>query len=80
VGLLARHALTTVEIGRVDEAYALAEHHRDFETLVMLCHDPKAGRPKVQAYIETFGEDFAFVLYLWYIEKRASVLLGPADP
>ena len=69
-----------MEIGRVDEAYALAEHHRDFETLVMLCHDPKAGRPKVQAYIETFGEDFAFVLYLWYIEKRASVLLGPADP
>ena len=66
-----RHLLIIVDFDRVDEAYALAEHHHDFSSLVYLCHDPVAGRgeAKVQTYIELFGEEFAFVLYQWYIDN-----------
>ncbi|ORY21434.1 Non-repetitive/WGA-negative nucleoporin C-terminal-domain-containing protein, partial [Naematelia encephala] len=60
-----------VNIDRVDEAYALAEHHSDFPTLVHLCHDPVAGAgpDRLQVFIERFGEEFAFVLYQWYIDQ-----------
>ncbi|KAK8861724.1 hypothetical protein IAR55_002547 [Kwoniella newhampshirensis] len=60
-----------VGIDRVPEAYELAEHHSDYLTLVVLCHDPVAGTgsARVQSYIERFGEDFAFVLYQWYIDQ-----------
>ncbi|WWD16353.1 hypothetical protein CI109_100779 [Kwoniella shandongensis] len=60
-----------VGIDRVSEAYALAEHHNDFLTLVVLCHDPVAGAgpARLQSYIERFGEEFAFVLYQWYIDQ-----------
>ena len=49
----------------------LAEHHTDFPTLVFLCHHPIAGSgpERIQTYIERFGEEFAFVLYQWYIEQ-----------
>lgn len=56
---------------RASQAYKLAEHHYDFETLVWLCNHPTAGSgtAKLQEYIERFGEDFAFVLYQWYIDQ-----------
>ena len=65
-----KRAHTAVDIDRVPEAYALAEHHNDFETLIWLCNHPDAseGPSRLQAYIEKFGEDFAFVLYQWYID------------
>ena len=61
----------SVAIGRVREAYALAENHFDFSTLVWLCHNPTAASDpsRIQMYIETFGEEFAFVLYEWYISQ-----------
>ncbi|BEI95350.1 hypothetical protein CcaverHIS631_0102990 [Cutaneotrichosporon cavernicola] len=56
-------------IGRVEEAYSLAEQFRDFPTLVYLCE--KSGDDgRTQAYIERFGNDFAFELYQWYIDQR----------
>jgi nuclear pore complex protein Nup133 len=66
---------TVVGIDQVDRAYELAEHHRDFPTLVYLCHDAVAGsgQARVQRYIEIFGEEFAFVLYQWYIDQGQSV-------
>ena len=55
----------------MSEAYDLAENHSDFPTLVYLCHDPVAGKgsAQIQIYIERFGEEFAFVLYQWYIDQ-----------
>jgi hypothetical protein len=63
-----------VEIDRVANAYNLAEHHQDWETLVWLCHHAIAGRgpTEVQKYIELYGEEFAFVLYQWYIDNGES--------
>lgn len=60
-----------VDIDRVQEAFALAEHHRDFPTLVYLCQHPLAtsGPARIQAYIERFQSQFAFVLYQWYIDQ-----------
>ncbi|KAL1411896.1 hypothetical protein Q8F55_002882 [Vanrija albida] len=60
-----------VDIDRVDAAYELAEHHRDFPTLVYLCQNPasSAGPGRIEQYIERFGKDFAFVLYQWYIDN-----------
>lgn len=62
-----------VDIDRVDEAYDLAEHHRDFPTLVYLCNHPVAsrgkGKAKLEEYIELFGAELAFVLYQWYIDQ-----------
>lgn len=60
-----------------EHAYALAERHEDFETLVWLCHldiplakrDARQGVERVQQYIERFGREFAFVLYQWYIDQ-----------
>lgn len=60
-----------VGIDRVGSAYNLAEHHRDFPTLVYLCENPasSAGPARIEQYIERFGKDFAFVLYQWYIDN-----------
>ena len=60
-----------VGFDRIEKAYALAEHHRDWSTLVHLCHNPVSakGEGKIQALIEQYGQDFAFVLYRWYIDS-----------
>jgi hypothetical protein len=62
-----------VAIDRISHAYDLAEHHNDYETLVWLANHPVAGAAggvvKLQEYIERFGEEFAFVLYQWYIDQ-----------
>ena len=65
-----------VEFDRVGKAYELAEHHRDFETLVWLCHsklplerNAEPGNIRLEKYVEKWGEDFAFVLYQWYIDQ-----------
>jgi nuclear pore complex protein Nup133 len=64
-----------VGIDQVARAYELAEHHRDFPTLVFLCHDSVAssGQSRIERYIEIFGEEFAFVLYQWYIDQGENV-------
>ena len=68
-------SLLVVDIDRIANAYNLAEHHQDWETLVWLCHHPLAGRgpTEVQKYIELYGEEFAFVLYQWYIDNGMSI-------
>ncbi|WWD09172.1 hypothetical protein V865_007294 [Kwoniella europaea PYCC6329] len=59
-----------VSIDRLSEAYELAENHTDYLTLVMLCHDQaNPDTARLQRYIERFGEEFAFVLYQWYIDQ-----------
>ncbi|OCF44072.1 hypothetical protein I317_02025 [Kwoniella heveanensis CBS 569] len=70
-----------VGIDRVSEAYELAENHTDFLTLVVLCHDPQAGSnpARLQTYIERFGEEFAFVLYQWYIDQGQAYELLTQD-
>ncbi|WVQ93625.1 hypothetical protein IAU59_000701 [Kwoniella sp. CBS 9459] len=70
-----------VGIDRVAEAYELAENHTDFLTLVVLCHDPQAGvnPARLQTYIERFGEEFAFVLYQWYIDQGQAYELLTQD-
>lgn len=69
--VLVTEADSVVDIDRIANAYNLAEHHQDWETLVWLCHHPLAGRgpTEVQKYIELYGEEFAFVLYQWYIDN-----------
>ncbi|WVF65992.1 hypothetical protein IAT40_000730 [Kwoniella sp. CBS 6097] len=70
-----------VGIDRVSEAFELAENHTDFLTLVALCHDPQAGAnpARLQTYIERFGEEFAFVLYQWYIDQGQAYELLTQD-
>ncbi|WWC66609.1 uncharacterized protein I206_100512 [Kwoniella pini CBS 10737] len=59
-----------VAIDRLSEAYELAENHTDYLTLVILCHNQaKSDTARLQRYIERFGEEFAFVLYHWYIDQ-----------
>ncbi|CDZ97230.1 Nuclear pore complex, Nup133 component (sc Nup133) [Phaffia rhodozyma] len=68
--LRSRVILDLVKIDRSEQAFELAEHHRDFRALVELCNNPQIGSSaRVQFYIEKFREDFAFELYQWYIEK-----------
>ncbi|WWC58351.1 uncharacterized protein I303_100891 [Kwoniella dejecticola CBS 10117] len=59
-----------VAIDRLSEAYELAENHTDYSTLVALCHTQTGpDTARLQRYIERFGEEFAFVLYQWYIDQ-----------
>ncbi|WRT63927.1 uncharacterized protein IL334_000854 [Kwoniella shivajii] len=59
-----------VGIDRLSEAYELAENHTDYLTLVILCHEQSGpDTARLQRYIERFGEEFAFVLYQWYIDQ-----------
>lgn len=68
-----RVILALVGVDRSEQAYTLAEHHGDYRALVELCNHPKVGsQVRIQYYIETFKEDFAFELYRWYIEKGVS--------
>jgi len=54
----------------VDEAFELAEEHRDYRTLTELCHerlaDPSA---RYEVYIEKYQEVYAFDLYSYWIER-----------
>ncbi|ODO05027.1 hypothetical protein I350_05639 [Cryptococcus amylolentus CBS 6273] len=72
-----------VAIDRIAEAFELAEHHRDFPTLVVLSNDPQAaqgrGEARIQIYIERFGEEFAFELYRWYIAQGQAYQLLTQD-
>lgn len=85
-------------IGRADRAFALAEHHRDFHTLVELCfadaHEekedakriklmqapPPAAVVRVEAYLDTYGMDFANELYQHYIRHGALRRLMEPQP
>nr|XP_019002973.1 uncharacterized protein I203_04767 [Kwoniella mangroviensis CBS 8507]OCF66434.1 hypothetical protein I203_04767 [Kwoniella mangroviensis CBS 8507] len=59
-----------VSIDRLSEAYELAENHTDYLTLVILCHEQaNSDTARLQRYIERFGDEFAFVLYQWYIDQ-----------
>ena len=61
--------------GFQEEAFKLAEGYRDFRSLASLCHKGRIYPPeenphakRIQAYIDTFKEEFAAELYQWYIE------------
>ncbi|WVQ78640.1 hypothetical protein IAT38_000727 [Cryptococcus sp. DSM 104549] len=74
-----RVILPLVGIDRLSEAFELAEHHRDFPTLVSLSNDSSNGAARLQTYIEKFGEEFAFVLYQWYIDQGETYTLLTQD-
>lgn len=61
-----------VSFDHAAEAFELAEHHRDFPSLVWLCQNaPSVDQDpatRIQTYIERFGEEFAFELYQGYID------------
>jgi nuclear pore complex protein Nup133 len=61
--------------GHLDEAFALAERYRDFQSLATLCNKdgvyPSTENPhaaRVETYIERFGDAFTAELFEWYIE------------
>lgn len=72
-----------VQIGKIAEAYALAEKHRHFEyrTLVELVSHPTYGSPdKVRRYLDLYRDGFAFALYQYLVEKgQVRALLSQSD-
>lgn len=73
-------SVSIVRIGAEDHAFKLAEEYGDYRALTELSYEiPEsqtgAGRNKkdiderVDRYIDTFKEAFAFELYQWWIEK-----------
>ncbi|SNX83851.1 uncharacterized protein MEPE_02559 [Melanopsichium pennsylvanicum] len=59
-----------VGIGRSDKAFTLAEQYRDFRTLVELCNEASLrSEARMDRYLETYRESFAFELYSFYIEQ-----------
>ncbi|RUO96661.1 hypothetical protein BC936DRAFT_141655 [Jimgerdemannia flammicorona] len=62
-----------VPIGRTESAFQLAEQFGDFKSLVELSSGlaQAPSRARIQYYIGKFREEFAYVLFAWYIEKGA---------
>ena len=59
-----------VDLGKIAQAYELAERHRDFRSLVELSNDAKHGSAtKTKYFMEKHSEDFAFALYNFLLEK-----------
>lgn len=57
-------------MGRANPAFALAEQHRDFRTLMSLCQEPSIGSSaKTHHYIQKFGSSTAFALYDLFVER-----------
>ncbi len=59
-------------IGNSDQAFTLAQEHRDFRTLAELCTDEKTGSEQslTHHYLDRYGQDFAFALYAHYIDQK----------
>ncbi|GAA5979128.1 hypothetical protein JCM11641_008435 [Rhodosporidiobolus odoratus] len=70
---------TLVSVGAVPAAFQLAEKHRDFVSLVELANDPSHGsRAKVNLFLDTYAEEFAFPLYQFYQRQgQLRTLLEP---
>ncbi|ORY72608.1 methyltransferase type 11 [Leucosporidium creatinivorum] len=79
--LRSRFLRTLVTVGKVNQAYELAERHRDFRALVELCNHPQHGSlQRIQFFMDKYREEFAFSLYQFYIEKdQLRVLLEQDD-
>ncbi|PKI82454.1 hypothetical protein MVES1_003461 [Malassezia vespertilionis] len=75
-----------LDIGRADRAFALAETHRDFASLVALCfaeersdtgkraktaHLSAPPALRVESYLDRYGTPFADELYTYYIQHGA---------
>lgn len=70
ISLRPRIITALVSIDKVKQAYELAERHRDFRSLVGLCNDPVHGSTtRIRSLMEKYGEEFAFALYHFYVEK-----------
>ncbi|GAA5852763.1 hypothetical protein JCM3766R1_006149 [Sporobolomyces carnicolor] len=70
LALRPRFIKTLVSIGQVPAAFELAERHQDFRSLVELATDPRHGSiANVRAYLDEYGQSFAFPLYEYYLEK-----------
>ncbi|GAA6016956.1 hypothetical protein JCM11491_006924 [Sporobolomyces phaffii] len=72
---------TLVSIDKVPAAFELAERHEDFRSLVELSTDPRHGSTlKVRSFLDTYGQDFAFPLYGYYLERgQVRTLLEPDE-
>lgn len=59
---------------QVSAAFAVAERHRGFESLVRLANDPKFGSvARISGYLDSHGRDFAYPLYTFYLEEGQSI-------
>ncbi|BGP37735.1 hypothetical protein JCM10449v2_001657 [Rhodotorula kratochvilovae] len=76
-----RFIRTLVAVGKVSAAFELGERHGDFESLVRLSNDPSHGSPaRITAYLDRYGEEFAFPLYRFYLDQgMLRTLLEPEE-
>lgn len=58
-----------MKFGLEDDAFALTEKFRDFETLVTLTLNDASCDYRIESYMERFGEPFAFTLFRTYYSK-----------
>jgi hypothetical protein len=62
------------QFGRVGQAYELAEKFRDYYTLIDLIADNEPhGDQSLDHLYSVCGDEFAFVLYDWLLDKRTRV-------
>ncbi|KAI5479591.1 nuclear pore complex protein Nup133 [Pseudohyphozyma bogoriensis] len=80
LSLRPRFIRTLVSIGKVTNAYDLAERYRDFRSLVELCNDGQHGSPgRIRLFMQKYSEEFAFALYHFYVEKGQLRVLMEQD-
>ncbi|KAK4058799.1 hypothetical protein OIO90_000245 [Microbotryomycetes sp. JL221] len=71
---------TLVQIGKITEAYDLAERHQDFKVLVQLCNHSKHGSSKrIEYFLNKYQELFAFDLFEFYIDNGMFEILFNLD-
>ncbi|KDN53044.1 hypothetical protein K437DRAFT_292500 [Tilletiaria anomala UBC 951] len=62
------HSLS--RIGSGDQAFSLAERHRDFQVLAQLCTDDErvgSAQSLLHHYVDRYGQPFAFELYAHFV-------------
>jgi nuclear pore complex protein Nup133 len=65
--------LSLVEISRSDRAFVLAEKHKDFHVLTLLCSSLQGSAQaiRIRSYLDKYQHAFAFELYEHYIQTGA---------
>ncbi|EPX75261.1 nucleoporin Nup132 [Schizosaccharomyces octosporus yFS286] len=69
---------TLFDIGQGKNALRVAEKYRDYRSVVELCYQfftKKELDKQIEGYLLKFGQEFAFILYDFYVEKGMSVEL-----
>jgi nuclear pore complex protein Nup133 len=65
--------LSLVDVNRADRAFVLAEKHKDFHVLTLLCSSLKGNARviRIRSYLDKYQHAFAFELYEHYIQTGA---------